>query len=114
MSVKANLIINQGTDFITTVTVTDDAGNIVDMTGYTAHGQIRKHYSSETAYDIICSFDADRTNGAVYLEVYRETTAAMEAGRYVYDVEMTSSQDVRTRLIEGIVTVTPQVTRSND
>lgn len=114
MSMKANLIINQGTDFITTVTVTDDSGNIVNLTGYTAHGQIRKHYTSTTAYDITVSFDADRTTGILYLEVYRETTATMEAGRYVYDVELTNASDVRSRLIEGIATVTPQVTRSND
>lgn len=114
MSIKANLIINQGADFITTVTVTNDNGDIVNLTGYTAHGQIRKHYTSTTAYDITVSFDDDRTNGQLYLEVFRETTTAMEPGRYVYDVELTDATDVRSRLIEGIATVTPSVTRSND
>lgn len=114
MSMKANLIINQGTDFITTVTVTNDNGDIVDLTEYTAHGQIRKHYASDTAYDITVTFDDDRTNGILYLEVYRETTTTMEPGRYVYDVELTDGNDIRSRLIEGIVTVTPSVTRSND
>jgi len=39
------------------------------------------------------------------------TTANVVAGRYVYDVELVDSGNVATRLIEGIVTVTPQVTR---
>lgn len=114
MSIKANLIINQGTDFTTTVTVTNDDGTVVNLTGYTANGQIRKHYASTTAYNITTSFEADRSTGILYLDVLRETTTIMPAGRYVYDVEITDSNDVRSRLIEGIVTVSPSVTRSND
>jgi hypothetical protein len=41
----------------------------------------------------------------------KTVTNAIEAGRYVYDVELTSSGDKTTRLVEGIATVTPQVTK---
>jgi len=34
-----------------------------------------------------------------------------EAGRYVYDVETTSGSGVVSRIVEGIITVTPEVTR---
>ena len=37
-------------------------------------------------------------------------TAALEARRYVYDIVLTSPQSVKTRVIEGIIEVTPGVT----
>ena len=37
-------------------------------------------------------------------------TAALEARRYVYDIILTSPQSIKTRVIEGIVEVTPGVT----
>jgi hypothetical protein len=37
-------------------------------------------------------------------------TSNLVAGRYVYDVELTEGGEV-SRIVEGIVTVTPQVTR---
>ena len=39
------------------------------------------------------------------------TSANVVYGRYVYDCELTSSGNTVSRLVEGIVTVTPQVTR---
>jgi hypothetical protein len=36
----------------------------------------------------------------------------MEPGRYVYDIEAVSGANVITRVIEGIVTVTPEVTKA--
>jgi hypothetical protein len=39
------------------------------------------------------------------------TTADIVPGRYVYDVLITSPSVVKTRVIEGIVTVLPSVTR---
>jgi len=112
MGAKANIIIDQGTDYSTTLTVTDDDGTATDLTGYTAAGQIRKHYSSSTTtatFDI--AFSIDRTDGLITASLNRTATTAMAAGRYVYDIEITSSGDKRTRLVEGIATVTPQVTQ---
>lgn len=112
MAAKANIIVDQGTDFDVTLTVTDDFGDVQDLTGYTAAGQVRKHYSSDT---VVATFDftfgSPRTSGLLTLQLPRSVTTAMEAGRYVYDVEITSQFDVRSRLIEGTLTVTPEVTR---
>ena len=111
MAIKANIVIDQGADFSTTITVTDEAGSAVDITGYTGSGQIRKHYTSSTATDFDITFDVPRSEGKVTIGLGRTVTANLEAGRYVYDVEITSSANTRSRLVEGIVTVTPEVTR---
>ena len=111
MAAKANIVVDQGTDFTSTITVEDEDG-VTDLTGYSAVGHIRKHYSSETAVAFTCTFGAPRTNGKLTLSLDRITTGNMEAGRYVYDVELTSAANTVTRLVEGIVTVTPEVTRA--
>lgn len=111
MAAKANIVIDQGADFSTTVTVTDDAGAAVDLAGYTASGQIRKHYTSNTATNFTTSFGSPRSSGQITISLSRDVTSSIEAGRYVYDVEITSSANTRSRLIEGIATITPEVTR---
>lgn len=111
MAAKANIVIDQGADFSTSITVTDAYGSIVDLSGYTGEGQIRKHYTSTTAVDFTVTFSTPRTDGIVTLSLSNLQTANMEAGRYVYDVELTTAGGVVTRLAEGIATVTPQVTR---
>jgi hypothetical protein len=39
------------------------------------------------------------------------TTTQITAGRYLYDLEVTDMNGIRSRLVEGIVTVTPEITR---
>jgi hypothetical protein len=112
MATKANLVIDQGTDFSTTITLKDSSGSAYDLTGYSANGHIRKHYSSSTAYPLTCAISAPASTGKITLSLGRTTTSAMESGRYVYDVEIKSTSNTVTRLIEGIVTITPEVTRT--
>lgn len=108
MAQKANLVIDQGSDFSTTLDVTDENGNAVDLSTYSGTGQIRKHYSSLT----YVSFGVNLTaSGIVTLTLNANSSNDMEPGRYVYDVELTSNTGSQTRILEGIVTITPSVTR---
>lgn len=107
MALKANITIDQGTDFATSIDVTDDNGDPTDLSGFSGAAQMRKHYTSSNSY----SFTVAVANGSVTLSMNSATTANISAGRYVYDCELTSGSNVVTRIVEGIVTVTPQVTR---
>lgn len=109
MAIKANITIDQGSDFSTEIDVLDDAGDVVDLTGYTGAAQMRKHYTSSTSTAFNVSINA--SGGTVTLSMNAATSANVTAGRYVYDCELTSSSNTVSRLVEGIVTVTPQVTR---
>lgn len=109
MAIKANLIIDQGTTFTTTVDVTDDDDQPIDLTGFTGSSQIRKHYTSSNSTPF--AVHVDGPDGTVRLSLTSAQTSALRAGRYVYDVELTNSSNVVSRIVEGIVTVTPQVTR---
>jgi len=111
MAAKANIIIDQGTDFSTTLTIRDTAGAILNLTDYTAAAQLRKHYTSQTATNFTIEFESPRSAGQLTIKLDRLLTANLEAGRYVYDLEITdTSANTKSRLIEGIATVTPQVT----
>lgn len=111
MAVYANLTIDQGSDFQTTITVEGSNGLPFDLTGYSARGQIRRSYTSTTAYNFTATI-TDPTDGEINIFLDNTVTAAMKAGRYLYDVEIvqTSSSDV-TRVIEGQVEITPRITR---
>jgi len=110
MAIKANLVIDQGTDFSAKIDLVDGEDQPYDLTGFTAAAQMRKNYASETAYDFTVT-DND-AQGQLFLTMNSATTSQLEPGRYLYDVEITSAGGAITRVVEGIVTVTPGITRS--
>lgn len=110
MAVYSNIVIDQGADYSASIDVTDTDGDAVDLTGHTAAGQIRKTYSSLTKVDFAITFASPRTTGTLNLSLTNTQTNAMKAGRYVYDIEITSSAGVKTRVLEGQVEITPGVT----
>ena len=111
MAVYPDLSIDQGTDFSAEVLVDDTDGTTANLTGYSVAGQIRKSYSSTTKVDFTCSV-SDAAAGKILIQLSNSTTNAMKAGRYVYDVEITkTSSGIKTRVIEGQITVTPGVTQ---
>lgn len=110
MATKANLVIDQGSTYSTTLTLTDEDGEALDLTNNTAQAQIRKSYSSLTYTSFTTSVNV--AAGTVLLSLTAAQTSNLVAGRYVYDVELTDTvANSVTRIVEGIVTVTPQVTR---
>jgi hypothetical protein len=111
MATKANLVIDQGSTFSTDLNLTDENGDAINLIGYTANSQIRKWYTSTTP---AAEFDVsiNTNSGVITLTLSSNQTSNLISGRYVYDVEVndTTSGEV-SRIVEGIITVTPQVTR---
>jgi len=70
---------------------------------------MRKWYTSSSAAAVFAT-NVNTSNGTLTLSLTSEETSGLVAGRYVYDVEIQNNTSV-TRILEGIVTVTPQVTR---
>lgn len=110
MAIHSNLFIDQGTTFSADIDVTDTDGNALNLDGYTVAGQIRKTYMSLTAVDFTASVQ-NALNGTVRISLTDTETNAMKAGRYVYDVEITSGTGEVTRVLEGQVEIMPGVTR---
>jgi len=113
MAAIANLRIDQGATFTSDVTVTDSSGDAFDLTGYTASAKMAKGYAStRTRTSITTTINSDPTTGIIQLSLTADQTNTLDApARYVYDVEITLTSDSTiTRVIEGIITVSPSVT----
>ena len=110
MAIISNLTVDQGSTFSASVDITDTEDNILVLTGYTVAGQLRKTYDSSTAVSFAASV-SNATTGEVTISLTATQTNALIAGRYVYDVEITSAGGTVTRVIEGQLEVTPGVTQ---
>lgn len=105
-----NLYLEQGTTFTTTITIDDVYGDVFDLTGYTASSQMRKsYYSSNAAATFQTTINIGQ--GTITLDMAANTSANISAGRYVYDTIITDGSTNVTRVLEGIVDVSPRVTR---
>ena len=110
MASISNIFIDQGATFTTTVTVTDANGDAVNLSGYSVAAQIRKTFLSSTATSFTATI-SNASSGEITISLSPTQTAALEAGRFVYDVLITASGGTKTRVVEGQVTVNPSVTR---
>jgi len=110
--VYSELTIDQGATFSTVINLTNDDNTPLDITDYSFECQIRKsYYSTNATANIAVTIDGDAANGAVRLSLDSANTANIKAGRYLYDLKMTDDANVTIRVLEGIVTITPQVSR---
>jgi hypothetical protein len=109
MATKANLVIDQGSTYSTDLSLIDENEDAIYLGGYTANSQIRKWYSSTNASaSFTTSINVE--SGVLTLSLTANQTSNLVAGRYVYDVELSAGSEV-SRILEGTITVTPQVTR---
>lgn len=104
------LFLEQGTDYVTTITIDDVNGDPFDLTDYIGKGQMKKSYYSSSATANFVITITQPENGAVEIKLDSANTANIAAGRYVYDVVIKNSSNNVTRILEGIVNVLPQVT----
>lgn len=110
MAAFSELIVEQGATFSTLVNVEDVAGVPINLSAYTANSQMRKSYYSSSYYTINTQITGT-ANGEITLSITAANTSNIPAGRYVYDLKIASPENVVTRVVEGIVTVLPSVTR---
>tara|TARA_B100000029_G_C17579404_1_gene959153 strand:+ start:1462 stop:1797 length:336 start_codon:yes stop_codon:yes gene_type:complete len=111
MAATANLVIEQGTSFSSGITVKDLNGKPFDLSGYTGTSNMAKGYAStHSRQALTVGFNSDRTDGVINLSLTATETAALDApARYVYDCDITASNGTVTRVIQGLITVKPNV-----
>ena len=106
----AELTLEQGASFTTTVTVNGSDGSPTNLLNYTAAAQLRKSYYSTTANNFTVTV-SNAAAGELTMAMTAANTANLTPGRAVYDLLITSPTGVKTRVVEGIVTILPAVTR---
>ena len=109
MAIKTNLVIDQGTDFSVTINIVDANNAPLALNGYDGEAQMRKYFTSSRKYPFNVEIGVE--DGTVTLSMNSATTSSITPGRYVFDCELISNTNIVSRILEGISTVTPGVTR---
>ena len=111
MSRYLDLTLDQGATFTQKVNYIDSNKANISLVGYDVRAQMRRSYYSANATAITATVSSD-TNGEVTLSLAANVTSALKSGRWFYDVEANTASDATViRLVEGIITVMPEVTR---
>ena len=110
-----NFVIDQGANWFVTFVYKDSTGTAINLAGYTAALQIRDTYEDSTTDLSLTSPSGGITitaaTGTIAVTATAAQTGAIAAGSYVYDLEITSATGIVTRLVQGRISVSPQVTR---
>jgi hypothetical protein len=110
-----NFTIEQGTTVAIDFAYQTAAGVAIPLTNYTARMQARETISSPVAViDATTSNGQLSVNGAggiVSLALSATVTAALDFRTAAYDLEIVSSAGVVTRLVQGTITLSREVTR---
>lgn len=109
MAATKNLVIDQGATFSANIQYLDNSKNPISLSGYDINSQMRRSYYSSNAVSLTANI-INATTGNVSLQLTASQTANLVPGRYVYDVEANIGSTIL-RISEGIITVTPGVTR---
>ena len=109
-----NITAYQGADWDRTFTITQ-GGTALNLTGYTSAMQVREAADS-TATLLSLSTGGSGivlggTAGTIAVAVTTTQSAAIPAGSFAYDLEITSSGSEVTRLLQGSFNVVGNVTR---
>lgn len=112
MPAYVELYMDQGSTFNNIINFSDDVtGANINISGYLISSQMRRGYYSQNATaNIVCTI-SDATNGELTMSLGAGNTANIPAGRYLFDLKSTDRSNNTTRILEGIITVTPSVTR---
>jgi hypothetical protein len=108
-----NIQIDAGSTFQLQVSHLDDDDVAINLTGYSARMHIREDVTSEdTVLELTSSSGITITAATGTLDIAIAASVTKDlVGPYVYDLEIESGAGVVDRLLQGSVTVNPEVTR---
>lgn len=111
---KLNMVIEQGTTFNPVLTYQDADANLINLTGYTARMKIKNARTDAGHLEELTTENGGITLGGVAGTIallFTDTqTTAMTWETGVYDLELISGSGIVTRLLQGVVTVSAEVT----
>jgi hypothetical protein len=116
-----DLLIDQGKTFSREFQLKDALGAVIDITGWTARGQIRKTYSDVAKLaDFVCTlttplqgkFTISLTDiVSAGIPVDPAAGASKRATKWVYDIEAVRGDGTVVAIAEGLARIWPEVTR---
>jgi hypothetical protein len=112
MAAYVELYMDQGASFNNVINITDDLTNdYINVANYIVRSQMRRsYYSSNAAANLVCAI-TNAANGEITVTLAAANTSNVKAGRYLFDLETEDPTGIVVRVLEGIITVNPGITR---
>ena len=129
-----NFTIEQGSTVTFEITYKDSSGTPVDLTGYEAAMNIKTNFSQSPGVTNVLTLSSsigdtytkakdlaflslsgsnlqkDLDSGSIGVYIGYDKSAEMAKDEYFYDLEITDADDTRTRLLQGKIKISKQVT----
>lgn len=111
MTTRANIYVDQGTDFAILLDLFNDEGTDYNILNQQFKCEVRKVFSSAIAFEAtVNAIEYDNDPNNIQLSIPANTTADIEPGKYQYDIIMTAGTQ-RSKILEGLMFILPTVTR---
>jgi len=107
MASRANVYIDQGTDFRISIGLSDDDGLGLPINSYDFFGSIRKIYSTTKIADFI--IEKDEPSSSITLVLTDAVTEPLKPGKYQYDVLMRKTSGEISKVVEGLAIIVPTI-----
>lgn len=118
---QTNFDIDQGTDFLLDVTLLDGNNVPIDISTAKVTGQVRKTASSKEVEACFAVTPIDLVLGKFTISLSALVTSQLKCApsnsaqrtisQFAYDVEIHYSDGIVNRILSGVLTVSPEVTR---
>lgn len=112
-----DILVDQGATLLRSIALKNAAKNIVTLDGYTGVMEVR-YLKTETTEVVLTlttengGVQINSSAGSVLIVAAPTQTAALDPGKYVYDLELIeTSTGIVTKIIQGNLTVRAEVTK---
>ncbi len=108
-----DIFIEQNATYNTAIALTDVNGSPINLTNHIVSGKIKTSYVSANVVANFTTQFANTQGGIVYISLPYNVTANIKTNRYVYDIiDLDTTQNSVTRVLEGTLYITPGVTQA--
>ncbi len=116
MATITNFTIDQGTTFSSVIELDNQQAGLFQLDSYTARGKIRKSRSSQSYTSFTCAISENApAQDTITISLAASDCAALKAGRYVYDIEIHTSNSPQEviRILEGQIEIIESITQAS-
>jgi hypothetical protein len=107
MASRANIYVDQSTDFRISVGISGTDGSALPIDTYDFFASMKKMYSTSTVANF--NVEKDVPNSSITLVLTDLDTASLVPGKYQYDVLMRKQSGEISKVVEGLAIVVPTI-----
>jgi hypothetical protein len=110
VTTQATIYIDQGTDFLVSLELSEETGFDFVITNQSFFCDVRKLYSTNKLFSAELDIISNGDTNEVDLYISPEKTRNLSPGKYQYDVLMVETSGAVQKILEGLMIVLPTIT----